>query len=262
MDLSSSSSEDKIEVKVGSNAPNNVVTPTLPEPSPKEVATPSLTTNTSGLPRVPQMPALGVPITPPKVSKNKPKMLLIAVAVLVFVIALGAIFGVYKWQHDKVVSLTQSVQAADAKAVPLEKQIQTLNNSLISAEPNVANNKNLFRLPSLGIELTIPDELADITSSSNSNGTVVNMSTQALTQLDPGCTASFGNGKALGDFSIVTGDFKNTANSILIKQFPNYFIAYTAPPATCSSVATVNALDATLVTALKESFSTIQTIAK
>jgi hypothetical protein len=251
-----SGDEGQVKVMVGDNSskPEEFIR--------KQPVPPILTTDTSGVPRIPKVPSLGVPITPPDLSKRKTKLRVIAMGFVGLVVVIGIIFGIYAWQHSKVNSLTQSVLTAEAKTAPLEAQIKSLQTSLLSTEPNVANNKNVFQIPSLGIEFSVPNELADVTTSINSSGTVVNLSTQTLATLDPGCAANFSNGKALGDFSIVTGSFNNTTNSTLIQQFSNYFVAYSPPTGACSSIASVNTLDNSLVTALKNSFSTIHTISK
>ena len=86
-------------------------------------------------------------------------------------------------------------------------------------------------------------------------GSVVNVSSQTLTDLDPACTATSSGTNALGDLSKVTGNYSSSTSVTLVKQFSGYYIGYSAAKTPCSTVSQVNSLVTTLTTSLKTSFS-------
>lgn len=203
-------------------------------------------------------PALSAPITHGPIKTKKAGLLTFILSVLLILVILIAVLGVYSWQHKQVANLRSQLASLNTQNASLSQQLATdkANAAKTSSQASV-NSTYAFKLSQLGIILTVPAVLADITYQVDSQGNSVNLSTQTLTSLDSGCAASPTGTKALGVLLKGSGTFKVSSGILLVKQFSNSYIAYTAPSASCSSVAQVNNLVSTLVADLKNSFSTI-----
>jgi hypothetical protein len=205
--------------------------------------------------------ALGTPGGKPVVGgggRNKPRMLTILLALVIIVVFVGGMYGVYAWQHNKL----KTEQATNAL---LENKVATLTGELLKKPTTITTGTGTttttpatFTIKELGIEFTPTAILTDLTYAANSSGTTANISTQTLTDLDSGCTANATTGTALGSISKGSGQFAAKTGVTLVKQYPTYYISYTAPTAACSKDTQVSSLATTLQTDLKSIFSTIQ----
>jgi len=179
------------------------------------------------------------------------------VMVIVIVGLIGAVgYLVYKNQHTttKTVVVTKVVKAP------------------AQSSGSMAVNSNIIKFPNLGVEITVPDSIKDITYSSVNtatfpqglSGTIINLSTAFLTKLDKDCSDT-GMAPPLGALSKVNGQYPTDAtidNSVgqLIKQYPNYYISFSGPQAACSSVDSTSNLGLANLATLKSSLSTISLI--
>lgn len=238
------------------------------------ISRPSLMDTTPTPPRPnPQGPGAGVPSSPnPALSANsgggsvsvssggrkKSKAMSMALSLLVILIFVAAVLGVYEWQHKKITTLDAQVASLQSSVNSLNSKLNSKTTVTISTSPSSTSALTVFKIPELGVELSVPATLADLTYAVNTGHTVSNLSTQTLTDLDAGCTANATTGLALGNISKTSGKFTATTGVTLVKQYPTYYISYTAAPSACSKVAQVSALTTTLATDLKSSFSTIQ----
>ena len=244
----------------GATSIDVVSRPSLTDISPT-TSTPNLNRGSS----TPNNPALSAPAGTVSGGGGKSKLMPILLTILLVLIFVGGIFGVYEWQHKKVTN-------QDAQITLLQNQINLLNNKVVTEEKSAVSintpaststttstTTTVYKVPGLGVEFTVPYILSDLTSAVNSGNTVANLSTQTLTDLNSGCTASATAGLALGNINKGNGKFAAATGVTLIKQYPTYYISYTAAPKPCSTITQVNSLTTTLTTALKSSFSTIQT---
>jgi hypothetical protein len=199
----------------------------------------------------------------PQPVKNH-KGLKITLIVLLVLALLGAAGygGYYLWNKNR--ALQTDVSNRDTEIKDLKAQVADL-----SAEDTTAEaDKNRFKIQELGVSLQLPEKLLkDVTYSymgksvsTKYDGHNARFSTKALTDLDKNCAAS---GTApLGILTKVTGQYPKEANvettpGQLVKQFSDYYIAFTSPQAACSD----SKLDTTVTEALtsfKDTFSTIK----
>jgi hypothetical protein len=183
--------------------------------------------------------------------------------ILVLVIAL---FAVYGWQHGKVTTLTAQKLAADQAVDKLNNQIVPLEAAAKTSSTAGAGNQNVFTIPQLGIELTVPASLKTLTYyyASSTSGKVADLSTTTLADLNSGCAETLakdtGNGDALGGLFRGTGTGTTSEDVTVVKQFSGYYIAYVQPQDTCanSNNNAVAAAAADETADLQASFSTIR----
>ena len=203
-------------------------------------------------------PALSAPITHGPIKTKKAGLMTFILSALLVLVILIAVLGVYSWQHKQVASLNSQVSSLNAQNASLSQQLATAKAAAAKSSTQASVNSNYaFKISQLGVTLTVPAGLADITYQIDSQGNSVNLSTQTLTSLDSSCGASATGTKALGILLKGNGEFKATTGTTLVKQFSGSYIAYSAPTANCSSVNQVNNLASSLITDLKNSFSTI-----
>ncbi len=201
-------------------------------------------------------------LMPENAFSNKPektsKLWTIILVVLIVVIFVGGIFGVYKYQQNKI-------NSANAKVKTLTVENQALKNKTMtngtSATTTGSTTLTIYNIPELGVSLKLPVVLVDLTFVENSAKIGVNLSSQTLAAADPACTAS-ATVAPLGTLEKVNGQFPKTASSTttLVKQYPTYYIAYTTPASNCSTSTQVNALANSLINSLKSSFASIEVI--
>jgi len=200
---------------------------------------------------------------------KKPSKLLIAlIAILAILTILGGGYSYY--------SLTQNrhqqsvISQKDALIRNLNSQLSTLQSTANSQK----EAGNVIPIRELGVSITVPDEIKDLTYSyssgkqtgSNAEGypsgaTVksVSFSTVALTDKDKGCS-SFGDAPPLGGISRYEGKDKLANDQSLVKQFSTFYILYSSPQASCSSTTPAPGLNPNLksLSALKQSLSSVK----
>ena len=183
-----------------------------------------------------------------KPAQNMTQIISIALSALIVIVLIGGIYGVYGWQHGKVNSLNTQVTT-------LNSHIESLKNA---PTPTPAPPKDQIQITPLGIGITVPPDLLDLTYSTDSSNNTVNLSTTSLTELSSSCGANSQLGSALGDLSKVTNTYGSSTSAILVKQFSDFYIAYTPAKTACSSDASVNVFVHDLVSDLENSFSTTE----
>jgi hypothetical protein len=116
-----------------------------------------------------------------------------------------------------------------------------------------------LELSALGIEITVPNAINDLTYAAPTAGGGYGISTQTLTTDDARCVAT-GNAPPLGDFYKGAGKYSGTAgaSSRLAKQFAEFYIAWAPPQTACSTSSTVTSLANQQVQALVAAFDTIE----
>lgn len=209
-------------------------------------------------------PVLTAPVKSADNDQKRSKIWTIILIILILVVFAGGIYGVYAYQQKKINNQNGQINSLTSQASSLKSQLATLENApsvSTSTQSSSNSSQSLFKIPELGISLTVPATLGDLTYVANSAKTAANLSTQNLATLDSSCTASL-TVAPLGTITKTNGQFpaSGDSTSTLIKQYSSYYIAYVKPSASCSSVTQVNNLANTLITDLKDTFSTVQLI--
>lgn len=115
-----------------------------------------------------------------------------------------------------------------------------------------------LELSSLGIDITVPNSINDLTYASPNPSGGYGLSTRTLTSDDANCIAT-GTAPPLGYFYKATGAYPASGGpGQLVKQFSAFYIAWSAPTVSCSANSTVIALANQQVQALERSFDTIE----
>ena len=207
-------------------------------------------------------PKLSAPIHGQNYSNKSSKSMTIILAVVIILLVIGGVYGVYSWQQKKVTQANNLNTSLSAEVASLQAELSTVNKNLATARATLANPAINFT--TLGISLSVPPSLRDLTSTPNTNPTKltvngasvtpteVNLSSTSLATLDNACSTASG---ALGILSKTTGQYPATptttnSSGTLVEQFSSYYIAYSAPVA-CSKTASTNTTQTSLVSDLK-----------
>jgi Tfp pilus assembly protein PilV len=199
-----------------------------------------------------------------KTKKNFKGLKIFAVIILSILMLGGAGYSAYAWQQNQNLSSSSNTQKNTIK--DLEQQLSSLKNSGVTNNTQLVGNTVSLR--ELGISITVPDSVKDLTysyssyASGSSKRESVSFSTKALTDkyaAESECT-SFGTAPPLGGLSKVAGKYPVDANvqnapGTLVKQFASYYIAYSNPQSICSSTETDISVE---LSDFKKSFSTIK----
>jgi hypothetical protein len=134
----------------------------------------------------------------------------------------------------------------------------------LGTQPNAQNSNpatTALELSALGVDITVPNSIEDLTYAAPNTGGGYGISTKTLTDDDAQCTAT-GSAPPLGDFFKGAGKYPGpaAAHGRLAKQFVDFYIAWNSPQASCSSSSTVMALANTDRQALVQSFDAIEEI--
>lgn len=205
---------------------------------------------------------------PPVKSRRSFKPFLVILFAVVILGGLGAT-GYYMYQRNQ--SLKSDVAARDAKITTLKKQVANLSTQNSSSDTS-AKSDNTLDIRELGVSLTLPDSLKDISYSyngisdadSSQKVSTVAFSTKALTDSDSACAAA-GSVPPLGKFTKVSGQFVKSSTDAdtsgnaptLVKQFKDFYIAYVGSADMCSSTVDASAV-ANALKDFKDTFSTIK----
>lgn len=130
----------------------------------------------------------------------------------------------------------------------LRSDIENKKNTVSNLEQQLAAEKNGLETGStndiiireLGISVTVPDSIKDITYSYRGEG-IVSFSTKTLTDeyIETGECTSFGSAPPLGSLVKIEGQYPedpnvdNTPADKLVKQFATYYIGYRSPRSLC-----------------------------
>lgn len=121
-----------------------------------------------------------------------------------------------------------------------------------------AASTNIVKITSVGMQLTVPDSLKDLTYALKpvaGGATEVTFSTKTLAGRVPSCAADQGSGA----FQTVTrgpGSYPGPANpssGALLKQYDSYYFAYTLPTGPCAKGLSVE--NQNLLNSLAQDFS-------
>lgn len=116
-----------------------------------------------------------------------------------------------------------------------------------------------LELSALGIDITVPNAISDLTYAAPGANGGYGISTKTLTTQDANCVAT-GSAPPLGYFFKGTGKYAESGSRRLARQFGNFYVAWDGPQSPCSSSATVTALASQQLQNLVDSFSTIEEI--
>lgn len=200
-------------------------------------------------------------------GNKKSKLWTTILVILIIIIFAGGIYGVYAYQQKKINTANSQITTLTNENTMLKAALAKAQKASVvsvntqNTSTGTTSNLTVFKIPELGVSLSEPASLGDITYVANSTKTAVNLSSKNLETADPACTAT-ATTAPLGTITKGTGQFPTTPSTTttLIKQYSTYYIAYVKPATNCSTSAQVNALAASLVDDLKTSFTTIQVI--
>lgn len=159
---------------------------------------------------------------------------LIEAVIVVVAIGILATAGWFVYQHNR------------AKVTDAATGNQTTNQNQQTGTTTPPANQNTVKVPELGIQLTVPAEIKDLTYKIGHSGAFKNgqngvdalFSTTSLTAVDSKCGTDFG---PLGVLTMGAGQYPSDDPTAaidyggnLVKQFPTFFISYTGPQAGCS----------------------------
>lgn len=214
---------------------------------------------TSSLP--PQQP------NKPRGSGGKGKTILWVVIVIVLLAACS--FGVYTWQHSQVNSQANQVKDQSSQIKNLQSQIDKLKADAKKTMPADMTNTNIIKLPELGVQITVPDSLKDLTYTistskltSGESFTSADLTTKSLLASDPACTTAKG---PLGAITKATGTYPSkptldNAAGQLVKQFDGYYIGNVTPQSACSANKATQDMTISQLAALKTALITVAPI--
>ncbi len=120
------------------------------------------------------------------------------------------------------------------------------------------NTTNIIKITPVGLQLTVPDSLKDLTYALKpvaGGATEVTFSTKTLASRVPSCAADQGSG-AFQTVTRGTGSYPGPANpssGALIKQYGDYYFAYTLPTGPCAKGLSVD--NQNLLNSLAQDFS-------
>ena len=152
----------------------------------------------------------------------------------------------------------------------VDKNLTSTSSSQATAKSTtpVKTSKNIIKFPELGIQITVPDDLNDLTYSIrkgtyDNNATFIgaNLSTKHLEALDANCSES---NSALGGLFRTEGkpptsETTETGPSKADKQFPTFYVSYAKGNGTvCSDKEAVMAERGVLIANLQSSLPTIE----
>jgi hypothetical protein len=184
-----------------------------------------------------------------------------AMLILVIIVLIGIIgWFVYK-DHQTATNTTKTNVTATNNHGPSTKTT--------TVKAAIAN-QNVVKIPELGIELAVPDSIKDlvyathnVTLTNGNPATYALFSTTTLTDLDSGCSVSFG---PLGSLEKASGQYPSSDPDnvvdygALVKQFSAFYISVNYPQAACSQSSSVEAIAQTQRGAFSAAQSTITEI--
>lgn len=166
-------------------------------------------------------------------------LIVILAIVIVGIIAIAGLL-IYSKKVNPTKNATADVtDSAKLKGDPKTKQVEP--------EPATEMNKNIVKIPELGIQLTVPDSIKDLTYKAYTGSEVegrsasaARFSTASLTQLDSKCEPE---AMPLGSISTIQGQYPGDpkdANNIdkyglLYKQFSAFYVIVGGPQEGCST---------------------------
>ena len=182
------------------------------------------------------------------------------------------VLGAVGYMFYRNVYQTKTLSTANASTVKPSTSASTSTKTPAMTTSNssqhATNSTNgVFKIPELGIEITVPSSLSTLTYNYSVQSSTADMSTRALAAQASSCTADSStdsaNFNALGSLTKGQGTGQKEPDVTIEKQYSTYYIAYNAPQDTClpngSSSSLVNLLG-NEQQAFRNSLSTIQPI--
>ncbi|MEO8785021.1 MAG: hypothetical protein ABI221_01730 [Candidatus Saccharimonadales bacterium] len=189
--------------------------------------------------------------------------------IIIIVLLAACAFGVYTWQHKQVNSQANQLQSQSSQIQDLQAQVSKLQADAKKAAATTPS-LNVIKIPELGIQITVPDSLKDLTytisNSKLTNGqsfTSADLTTKSLLASDPACTTAKW---PLGSITKVTGTYpskptNDIAAGQLVKQFTGYYIGNVTPQSSCSANKATQDLTISQIAAIKTALSSVTTLA-
>ena len=206
------------------------------------------------------------------------KWMMVVWTVVAIIIAAGALYGTYYWQHKKVENDTAKVSSLNSQITSLNSQVKSLSSqlsSLKSSSTSGSSSGTTVTISQMGIQFTVPSSLSGLTyhySATDPSGggtisgeTFADVSTTSLASQDPHCVADTNSdtaqGTALGMIVKVNGTpstAKDIDGLVDTKQFSGFFVAFAGPQAYCSSNTSAQSSISELLPALQTAFGTVK----
>lgn len=203
-----------------------------------------------------------VQTTPPQVEKNPTikrfRFILLGILVLFFVFIIPFTAFQLGKKSSKPVQNTQTI-------------VSTPTPTLTPKPTTGSLTENSFQIPELGIKMTLPESLKDLTYTYDLKVGAAYFTTKTLEARDSYCSSKYGSigsiGKILKSEAAKNEDgpeslnyLEEAAKSIpsSAKDFGTYFINYSSPQATCSDDKSVQTMQTSQISALKQAFSTVE----
>jgi type II secretory pathway pseudopilin PulG len=160
-----------------------------------------------------------------KNSQNQTGSALVIVIVIVAIGIIGA--------------LSYVVWKTYFQAPQKSNQTSTTSSQTQSNKEKVSEDSNsTFSVAELGIVLTVPESLHDLTYRYDSDHRVAWFSTRSLTEKYEGCSTS-GVAPPLGALTKTDGAYpenpnRDNSSGVLIRQFEGFYVSYGSPQSLCS----------------------------
>lgn len=178
--------------------------------------------------------------------------------ILAVILTLG---GIASYVYSKNRSHNSSATTAEQTAATPEGTSTSPNGIPGGTSPSTATsqpaaNQNIIKISSVGLQMTVPDSLKDLTYqlTNTGSGTLIAFSSQRLTAAIPSCAANNGSG-AFDTITRGNGTYPGPANPSsggLLKQYSSYYFAYTLPNGPCAKGLSVE--NQNLLNALSQDF--------
>jgi len=176
-----------------------------------------------------------------KISKNKKGFTVVEALLIVLVIAVIGFGSYYVWHTQHTNKSTTTAKSATSTSTK-------------------TTTTTTVRITQLGIEVTVPNSIKDLTYSYRTSTTgfgnneqllIADLSTSSLTALDSNCAAS--NSTALGALGKANGTYPANSDvdgfvGQLVKQFPSFYVTWSNPQANCAFEGNNNTAADTLLT--------------
>lgn len=177
-----------------------------------------------------------------KSSKQTGSMHIIAISIIV--LALVGVLGFVLWNNyiNKKGAAPTNESKTDTQTATIDKTTPT---------PTPSPSQNVITIRELGISITVPDSIKDLTYTYKASGVptkvggnniivgTVNFSTTSLTANYPECSSDKAN--PLGGLTKITGTYEDGvlgptwSGGGVAKQFSDSFLTFAAPQAACFS---------------------------
>jgi Tfp pilus assembly protein PilV len=181
-----------------------------------------------------------------KLKNNQKGFTAVEVLLIVLILVVIGAVGYMAYRNDHKTKTVSTTNTSTNKPATSTTKTSTSTPST-SSQSSTSSTTTVFKIPELGIEVTVPNSIKDIVYKVNATGTVstgqqtqsVTLSTQTLTNLDPDCSVN-GSAPPLGTISKTQGQYPSSpdadnASGGLVKQFSTYYIAWRNPQAPCGS---------------------------